>query len=162
VRARRGDVFGGEAIVGWVVEVPYFLRDLRCEHSLCVAARKPALRRGYTQARSCGAGNILDVAAAISSPEIAPPIAGTRRVGEQHEFRPTGNQLELFCYRLERLTCLGIDPYKRKGTILHSEGQIVAFSIPGRVILGGDGAPDEEGVRFAVLRRIDQDVPALR
>jgi hypothetical protein len=58
---------------------------------------------------------------------------------------PTGRQLELFCYRLERLTSLGTDPCQRKGTIFPSKGQIVAFSLPGGTILGGDGALDEEG-----------------
>jgi hypothetical protein len=75
-----------------------------------------------------------------------------------HEFRPIGKQLELFCYRLERLTCFGIDPCQRKGAILLSKGQIVACSLPGGIILGGDGALDEEGERFAILRRVDQDV----
>jgi hypothetical protein len=97
------------------------------------------LKRGPT-----ALANILDELVAIPRRRFRRRSQGCARLTRSMSF-PTGRQLELFCYRLERLTCLGTDPCQSKGTIFPSKGEIVAFSLPGRVILGGDGALDEEG-----------------
>ena len=146
--------------MGWIVE-PRYLLEIVGANIDCASMHEPALRREYAQARSYGARQISCTRARDFVAGDCDADRRDLRARRGAQVRPIGKQLELFCYRLEPLTWFGIDPCQRKGAILLSKGQIVACSLPGGVILGADGALDEEGKRFAVLRRINQDVTAL-
>jgi len=134
VRARRVDAFGDEAIVGWIVESRYLLEIFGANID-CASVHEPG---PSARIRSSAIVRRRQISCTLW-PRLVPGDCDANRrdlrARGAHEFRPIGKQLELFCYRLERLTCFRIDPCQRKGAILLFKGQIVACSLPGGIIL---------------------------